>query len=334
MESMVRREVSQLTFEGVNRPISNDDYLFSDFNFDNPRKQTDERIRNREHIFKLICWGLVTIFTTILLLLFIYNIIVGNYQFVFTDLRFSDLLSLIMAIFAIVLSILFYLKATETSNTFYDNTYQFTSHISEILGRIEASFTERLRHIDEGQVDLKQKMEKLPSYANPEITKKEMSDESKRLDTELKSKETMIKQLLEKTQLEAHEKERVLTDLKEKEKTINEMRNEISHLSRKMDTERKTTRLGQRPPLLSVMRDYLLKTLLKDSTLSKDEFYALGFADILRNFENNIQNYNPEFIQDMKNVFFLDNQNQLTPRGIEFLSNTVKFGKQKRPDGS
>ena len=39
-------------------------------------------------------------------------------------------------------------KATDTSNNFYDNSYKFTKEISEILGRIEAGFGEKLKHID------------------------------------------------------------------------------------------------------------------------------------------------------------------------------------------
>jgi len=68
---------------------------------------------------------------------------------------FSDLISLILAIFAMSLSIAFYFKANETSNLFYDNVYKFTKDTSEILGRIEAGFGEKLRHINEGYVGLR-----------------------------------------------------------------------------------------------------------------------------------------------------------------------------------
>lgn len=63
---------------------------------------------------------------------------------------FSDLLALLLALFAIGLSVAFYFKAAETSNALYDNSDRFTKQISEILGRIEAGFGERLRPLDEG----------------------------------------------------------------------------------------------------------------------------------------------------------------------------------------
>ncbi len=39
---------------------------------------------------------------------------------------FPMLLSLLLALFSVGLAALFYFKATETGNTFYDNTYTFT----------------------------------------------------------------------------------------------------------------------------------------------------------------------------------------------------------------
>jgi len=62
----------------------------------------------------------------------------------------STLLSLLLALFSVALSALFYFKATDTSNAFYDNTYKFTKEIAELLVKIESGFGEKLRHLDEG----------------------------------------------------------------------------------------------------------------------------------------------------------------------------------------
>lgn len=123
-------------------------------NWIEPEITLEEKIRNRENLFKLFLWSLISLCAIVLSIVFIYNMLIGNIKFDFTDLRFTDLLSLIMAIFAIFLAIAFYLKATETSNVFYNNTYEFTNHTSELLGRIEAGFEERLKQIDKGQSDL------------------------------------------------------------------------------------------------------------------------------------------------------------------------------------
>ncbi|WP_339064887.1 hypothetical protein [Teredinibacter turnerae] len=78
------------------------------------------------------------------------------------NLEYSDFLSTAIAFFSIGLSVAFYFKATDTSNQFYDNSYKFTKQISEMLGRIEAGFGEKLTHIDEGYSGLKQKIDQMP----------------------------------------------------------------------------------------------------------------------------------------------------------------------------
>ena len=86
----------------------------------------------------------------------------ADFSQAFAAFKFSDLLALFLALFAIALSVLFYLKATDTSNTFYDNTYRFTRDVSEILGRVEAGFGEKLAHLDEGYSGLKNRRRKDP----------------------------------------------------------------------------------------------------------------------------------------------------------------------------
>ena len=98
----------------------------------------------------------------------------------FAGFDFSDLLSLFLAIFSIGLAVLFYLKATDTSNVFYDNTYRFTKDVSEILGRVEAGFGERLRHLDEGYSGLKSAVEKIPF--DRKKAQKEIEEEEEQLE--------------------------------------------------------------------------------------------------------------------------------------------------------
>lgn len=61
---------------------------------------------------------------------------------------FPTLLSLLLALFSVGLAALFYFKATETSNTFYDNTYNFTKDIAQLLVKMESGFGERLRNLE------------------------------------------------------------------------------------------------------------------------------------------------------------------------------------------
>lgn len=60
----------------------------------------------------------------------VYRVVTVQCSIVFD---FPTLLSLLLALFAVALSALFYFKATDTSNAFYDNTYKFTQQIAELL---------------------------------------------------------------------------------------------------------------------------------------------------------------------------------------------------------
>ncbi len=76
--------------------------------------------------------------------------------------RFTDLLSMALAIFAIALSVAFYMKADESSKTFYDNTHKFTNRMSEMLGKIEAGFGEKLSQLQVGYDGINLKIDNLP----------------------------------------------------------------------------------------------------------------------------------------------------------------------------
>jgi len=45
---------------------------------------------------------------------------------------FSDLLAMILALFAVGMSVAFYFKSTDSSNQFYDNIYNFTQKTRDI----------------------------------------------------------------------------------------------------------------------------------------------------------------------------------------------------------
>ena len=111
---------------------------------------------------------------------------------------FTDLLSIVVAFFAIGLSVAFYFKATDTSNRFYDNSYVFTKDVSEILGRMEAGFGERLRHLDEGYSGIRDKFDRLPFDSAKALEDIEKENE------EIKKKEAEQRKTLEELAQKAH----------------------------------------------------------------------------------------------------------------------------------
>lgn len=100
-----------------------------------------------------------------LIVILIYKIARADLKFDFSAFSFTDLLALILALFSVWLSVAFYFKADDGSKQFYDNSYRFTKETSELLGRIEAGFGERLRHLDEGYNQMLGRIDRLPTSA-------------------------------------------------------------------------------------------------------------------------------------------------------------------------
>ncbi len=188
----------------------------------------DNNIRNRNSWLRVFV-------IVVIVIVFVWKLIETPIQIDLTKFDFSDMLSLILALFAMALSVLFYLKATDTSNAFYDNTYRFTRDVSEILGRIEAGFGERLRHLDEGYSGL---VNRLPS-ALPEQVQEEIVNEQKKLDEVEKQRNELLNELTKRAKLQDQEKTTFLKSLEEKDINLAQSRAEISLLRDQLGSIRK-----------------------------------------------------------------------------------------------
>ena len=125
---------------------------------------------------------------------------------------FNDLLALLLALFSVWLSVSFYLKASDTSNQFYDNTYKFTKEISELLGRIEEGFGERLRHLDEGYAGIRDRVERWQDYISAPTSSEVQHEEDEIRRIEQNYKE-LIDQFASRAQIAESERERIKQQL-------------------------------------------------------------------------------------------------------------------------
>ena len=108
---------------------------------------------------------------------------------------FPTLLSLLLALFSVALAALFYFKATETSNTFYDNTYKFTRDIAQLLAKMESGFGERLKHLDEGYSSLRSSFQGGSQHSareNVETTKQKLEEEQQEVRKVMEDREALI----------------------------------------------------------------------------------------------------------------------------------------------
>ena len=146
------------------------------------------------------------------------------------EFTFTDLLSMLVAFFAIALSIAFYFKATDTSNRFYDNSYAFTREVSEILGRIEAGFGERLRHLDEGYSGIRDKFDRLP-FDNTQ-TNEELEKEKAEIEKKEKEQQDLLEDLAKRAKLAETEKHELFTHMKQISEELEEAKRETRRLQR------------------------------------------------------------------------------------------------------
>ena len=130
---------------------------------------------------------------------------------------FESLLSLLLAFFSIFISIFFYFKADETSNKFYDSSYDFMKDVSVTLGKIEERFGEKLNNLND-------------KVSHLSIAKEEKAEELQNVEDE---KQKMIEELLDKAKMNEKQREEYVTRLKEKELEADSLRKQLRMIDMK-----------------------------------------------------------------------------------------------------
>lgn len=177
-----------------------------------------KKSQNRINIYKviLLIFGCLAVLALLIALCFIFY----KNQF-----SFESLLSLLLAFFSIFISIFFYFKADETSNRFYETSYNFMKDVSVTLGKIEERFGEKLNTLND-------------KVSHLTIAKEEKKEELENVEDE---KQKMLNELMEKAKLDASQKEEYTEKLKIKDKQIADLQQELTrmkHIERNIRYER------------------------------------------------------------------------------------------------
>jgi hypothetical protein len=281
-------------------------------------EDTDARIRNRESWLRI---GVVATLTGVVG----WKVVTGSLAL--SSIDFPTLLSVLLSLFAIALSVAFYLKATETSNSFYDNTYRFTKDVSEILGRIEAGFGERLRHLDEGYAGLRDSVTKLPR--DPVAAQRELGAEEatiKRLEEE---KKQVLDQLAERAKLQDAEKSQLFEQMAAKDRELRQARAETASMRRRMlaspasatpesrESRESTDSLLHR--ITRYTRDHVTRTLMPTETLRTEGAIRERFAEVRDALPGG-------YLKDLESLGYLEPGGQLTSRGINWFLRQARHG--------
>ena len=173
-------------------------------------------------------WGITALITIVICIKFL----ITDIDFSQIQFNFNDLLALILAIFAIWISINFYHKNNETSNKFYNNTYNFTKDISETLGRIEERFGEKLDSLKEENQSLSSRFDKY--YIHNSNNEKDLETENnkekeieQKLQQELLEKNKLLDEFTQKYQVAEIDKTTFLEELESKNTEVNRLNRKL-----------------------------------------------------------------------------------------------------------
>lgn len=232
---------------------------------------------------------------------------------------FPTLLSLLLALFSVGLAALFYFKATETSNTFYDNTYNFTKDIAQLLAKIESGFGEKLRNLDEGYSSVRDYIQNSSSSSNDiDDTKQKIAGEKQEIEKVVEERNQIVRKLLEQSQLQEEEKEAVALQLAEKEQELEASQKELSRMNKKLFVERMRKR--EEREIDSGMEEFTKEFIIRE--LEPDRIVRLPASRIRRMVDDILNKAPHQYIEDLERHGFFDNG--INSEGIQFIRRLAK----------
>ncbi|WP_342429321.1 hypothetical protein [Neobacillus sp. FSL H8-0543] len=118
---------------------------------DNKTENIQVRIKNRNNWLSVLVIGLLAIVTSIKML---------TSEF---TMDIPTLLTFLLSFFSIIISAIFYFKATEQSNAFYDRSFIHTKEIAEALSAMRGEFGKSLAMLEQSSNDMRTKFDDLPT---------------------------------------------------------------------------------------------------------------------------------------------------------------------------
>lgn len=229
----------------------------------------------------------------------------GDLSLDFTKLSPSELVSILLAFFSILLAAAFYFAATNSSNQFYDNINKFNKDTSELLGRLD----EQIKHVNTRQVELGDRIDK--RYTMREDNGADNEDNSVDNESKIESAQANIQdsihKILEAAVIEPEEKQRLEKELKDKNDQLGELRKEQAEIKAKKTYQ---------------IKRYLRREVKK---MGVEEAATYGPAQL---FKIITQNSVSSFKRDVHKYGFTSTyspeiSNEITNDGIDLISSVV-----------
>ena len=221
-------------------------------------------------------------------------------------------LSTAIALFAIVLSVLFYFKSTEQSNEFYNNIFNFTKDTSTLLAEMKAG-------IGNLENELYRSHEK--TYEDKIKNEKELQKEGKKISEEHNKIDNNISKILGDN---ITDKDQV-TELKKK---LLQQSRELARLEfekEKVDIELEDLKNGNINKIEKDLFDFLLFIIRNNNGLTKDDLRLLRPIELKRYVNNfSVKTSNRDYLIDAQKVGLINENKRITDIGLEKLCNYIR----------
>lgn len=258
-----------------------------------------------------IPWWVKSIILLLITGVICYKLIITPFNLEFD---FPSFLSLLLALFSVALAALFYFKATDTSNAFYDNTYKFSQEIAGLLVKIESGFGEKLSHLDETYKGMRESFDKLPGRIEVKDAKRELKQEEKEVEKILSDKEKLINELIDKAQLQEEERTKFFQELGAKEAALQEAQSEINFLRGQLRPGPLRLDLTKSDEIKPGMLEFIREVVI--SKMGLENILGVDSGLIRRKFRRMINELPKEFIRDLTKHGMLIENGDLTRRGV------------------
>jgi hypothetical protein len=282
--------------------------------------------------FKSVTSGAIRLALIVLFTVVAWRIAWSNFSLDLSKFDFSDLLAMILALFAMGMSVAFYFKSTDSSNQFYDNIYNFTQKTSEILGRIEERFGERLKHLDEGYGRIQSQFDgasRSPKEIEMKVKETEGKEEKEKekLEETNKAMQQLMEKMTQRARLEEREKEEFYAKLQELEsekntaqmriREIEEDRNQMRHQLMMMEEGlmEESPEILHHPLIMDMIHHPEMRELL----------HAGAPAQIVQRHSRRFMDRLPkEHLEMLRDEGVINRKNEITPAGVILLRSMAR----------
>ena len=183
-----------------------------------------------------------------------------------------------------------------------------------MLGRIEAGFGEKLKHIDEGYSGIRDRFDRMAPYS--QVTNAEVKKEEEEIRQKEQEQKDVLEELAKRAKLAEHEKNAIFADLAQKSEELDQARMEL----RRLQTS------SHRPGDI-VSRDDVLGYLARKLQKMMPEGEGAGplpsSIAIRGSFRKLLPELPREAVRDMQSFDILDEEDNLTRDGMMRLRNRL-----------